>query len=104
MPTQDRISDFVKSGPHRLQNAEELMELPTRAAQGSDAGQRHLRAAMYLAGYAVECMLKAYLSEQEECQALGATQDKIKFTGTSWLRSKTLGECGPVAIWMALFA
>lgn len=77
MAIYDRISDFVKSGPRRLRDAEELMEPPTRAAQGSDADQRHLRAAMYLAGYAVECLLKAYLIDQEECQSLAEAQKRI---------------------------
>jgi len=29
MAQNDRISDFVKSGPRRLRDAEELMEAPT---------------------------------------------------------------------------
>jgi hypothetical protein len=77
MANNDRISDFVKSGPRRLLDAEELMETPTHHGQGSDARQRHLRTAMYLAGYAVECLLKAYLIEQENSQSLAEAQGKI---------------------------
>src|SRR4051794_32059413 len=77
MPTRDRLSDFVKSAPRRLKDAEELIEHPTADPQRSDADRRHLRGAMYLAGYAVECLLKAYLIEQEGCQSLAAAQARI---------------------------
>ena len=77
MAVRARLSDFVTSGPHRLQDAEELMEMPTAHAQRSDAGSGHLRGAIYLAGYAVECLHKAYLIEQEECQPLVEAQARI---------------------------
>ena len=32
---------------------------------------------MYLAGYAAECLLKAYLIDQEECQSLAEAQKRI---------------------------
>ena len=73
----DRLRDYVKSGPRRLKDAEELMEPPTADAQRSDASTRHLRGAMYLAGYAVECYLKAYLIEQEGCLYLSDAQKRI---------------------------
>lgn len=53
------------------------MEMPTADPQRSDAGSRHLQGAMYLAGYAVECLLKAYLIEQQECQSLTEAQARI---------------------------
>jgi len=31
------------------------------ASQEQGAGERHLRAAVYLAGYAIECILKVYI-------------------------------------------
>ncbi len=74
MAVHDRLSDFVKSGPRRLKDAEEMMEPPTADAARSDARIRHLRGAMYLAGYAVECLLKAYLIEQEGCRSLSEAQ------------------------------
>jgi hypothetical protein len=77
MAVSGRIKDCVKSGPRRLEDAEELMQQPTYASQRSDADMRHLRTAMYLAGYAVECLLKAYLIQQENCQSLEAAQEKI---------------------------
>lgn len=73
----DALSDFAKSGPHRLKDAEELMEPPTADAARSDAATRHLRGAMYLAGYAVECLLKAYLIQQEGCRYLSDAQQRI---------------------------
>jgi len=73
----DRISDFLKNAPKRLADARELMDSPTVNPSQSDAQIRHLRAAMYLAGYGVECMLKAYICDQEECQSLAAAMHKI---------------------------
>ena len=57
----DGHSELVKTAPRRLQDALELLEPPTLEASRSDAGYRHLCAAHYLAGYAVECALKAYV-------------------------------------------
>ncbi len=73
----NRLSDFIKIGQQRLKDAEELMEKPTADFRRSDAESRHLRGAMYLAGYAVECLLKAYLIDQERCVSLADTQIKI---------------------------
>ncbi|MCX6380397.1 MAG: hypothetical protein NT023_13130 [Armatimonadetes bacterium] len=73
----DSLSDFIKVGQQRLKDAEELMEKPTADFQRSDAERRHLRGAMYLAGYAVECLLKAYLIDQEGGLSLIETQSKI---------------------------
>jgi len=77
MPVRDRLSDFVKSGPRRVKDAEELMATPSMDNQRSDAPTRHLRGAMYLAGYGVECLLKAYLIEQEGSQSLTGAEAKI---------------------------
>jgi hypothetical protein len=57
----DSIYDFRKSALHRLGDAKELLQRPTLHPAMSDSNSRHLRGAMYLAGYAVECILKAYL-------------------------------------------
>ena len=73
----DGISQLVKSGPRRLRDAEELMQLPTLRPHEGDANTRHLQGAMYLAGYAVECLLKAYLTEQERCQRLSEAENRI---------------------------
>lgn len=57
----DGASQFHKAALRRLRDAEELMQTPTLLADESGASLRHLRAAVYLAGYAVECVVKVYL-------------------------------------------
>lgn len=57
----DGDSELLKAGRRRLRDAQELLERPTRDPHGSDADHRHLRGAYYLAGYAVECVLKVYI-------------------------------------------
>ena len=61
MPEHDGISEYLKAGLHRLRDAEELLQEPSIILKESGADTRHLRGAVYLAGYAVECVLKAYL-------------------------------------------
>jgi HEPN domain-containing protein len=61
MPAHERLADFVSAAPQRLADAEELLQMPSLRPNEADAGHRHLRGAVYLAGYAVECALKAYL-------------------------------------------
>ena len=60
MPFRDTIQDYRHSAARRLEDARELLEPPTLDPQRSDADRRHLRGAMCLAGYAVECLVKAY--------------------------------------------
>lgn len=57
----DGVSELAKAAPKRLADAWELLEQPTLNPDGSDASYRHLCAAQYLAGYAVECALKVYI-------------------------------------------
>lgn len=71
MPFRDTIADYRHAAQARLQDARELMEPPTFDVERSDASRRHLRGAMYLAGYAVECLLKAFLIRQMSSQTLG---------------------------------
>ena len=73
----DGISQLVKSGPRRGGGADELMQAPTLRPHEGDALTRHLRGAMYLAGYAIECLLKAYLTEQERGQRLSTAERQI---------------------------
>ena len=78
LPTVDRVNEFANYGfweedTHTETEAcENLMEkllafLPEKqgtildVACGKGATTRHLRAAIYLAGYAIECILKAYI-------------------------------------------
>jgi len=57
----DGYSELFKAAPKRLCDAQELLEAPTREPNTGDASYRHLCAAQYLAGYAVECVLKTYI-------------------------------------------
>lgn len=62
----DGISELKKASLKRLRDAHELLELPTYDPSGGDADSRHLCAATYLAGYAVECALKAVIINRIE--------------------------------------
>ena len=59
-------TDLLKAGIHRLQDARRLLE----------AGR--LRGAMYLAGYAVECKLKARLLEQHRVATLAELECELQ--------------------------
>lgn len=58
----------------RLDGAWELLEKPTRLPKRSDRAVRHLAAAEYLAGYAVECLLKVYLIQTTTTVEAGPAQ------------------------------
>ncbi len=77
MPFRDTIRDYKRSAVRRLEDAKELLEAPTFDPQRSDADHRHLRGAMYLAGYAMECLLKAYLIQHMNAQTLTAAVDTL---------------------------
>ena len=64
MAEYDGISQYRKSAVRRLRDAEELLQPPTLASEEQGAQTRHLRAAVYLAGYAVERILKVYIIAQ----------------------------------------
>ncbi len=67
----DGYSELRKAGPRRLDDALELLEPPTRHAGASDVHRRHLCGACYLAGYAVECILKVYIIRRLDQQGRG---------------------------------
>lgn len=77
MPFRDTIQDYRRSATRRLEDARELLEPPTFDAQRSDADRRHLRGAMYLAGYAAECLVKAYLIQHMNAPTLVAAVDAL---------------------------
>jgi hypothetical protein len=62
----DGISELWKVAPKRLADARELLEPRSLEAERSDRATRHLRGAVYLAGYAVECILKVYIIERTD--------------------------------------
>ena len=77
MPFRDTIQGYQRSATRRLEDTRELLEPPTLDAQRSDADRRHLRGAMYLAGYAAECLVKAYLIQHMNAPTLAAATDKL---------------------------
>jgi len=64
MAEYDGFSQYRKAAARRLRDAEELLQPPSLALEEQGAETRHLRGAVYLAGYAVECILKAYIISQ----------------------------------------
>ena len=77
MPFRDTIQDYRHSAARRLEDAQELLQPPTLDPQRSDADRRHLRGATYLAGYAAECLVKAYLIQHLNAQTLAAAVDTL---------------------------
>ena len=57
----DSWGELKRAAPKRLSDAWELLEHPTRNRHEADAPYRHLCAARYLGGYAVECILKVHI-------------------------------------------
>ena len=76
MPFRDTIQDYKRSAARRLEDARELLETPTLGSQRSDAARRHLHDAIDLAGYAAECLVKAYIIQYVGTQTLAAAVDK----------------------------
>ena len=64
MPEYDSLTSFHKSGLNRLRDAEHLLTTPEVDIHEQGVLSRHMRGAMYLSGYGVECQLKAYLISQ----------------------------------------
>ena len=82
MAEYDGITHFLKAAPRRLADAIELLQPPTLRPNAGDADSRNLRAAMYLAGYVVECILKAYIIDRAGVQTLrAANQEMLKRRG-----------------------
>jgi hypothetical protein len=81
MAEYEGISQFVKAAERRLRDAEELLQPPTLAPQEQGAETRHLRAAVYLAGYAIECILKVYIIQQQGVKTLTAAVDALRKAG-----------------------
>lgn len=79
MLRHDGLTDFIKTAPKRLADARELLESPTRDPARPDAQGRHLTAAYYLAGYAVECAMKAYA-----IQRVGLRRGRARLPAPRW--------------------
>ncbi len=65
MAEYDGISEFLKVAPQRIQDAKKLMEGVASTPQRQGIATQHLRAALYLSGYAIECVLKAYVIDRQ---------------------------------------
>lgn len=81
MPKFESPESFSKSGLARLRDAEELLQEPTLLPNESGAKRRHLLGAMYLAGYGIENMLKAYIIRNNSCNTLSETIAKLEQQG-----------------------
>ena len=77
----DGVSEYHQSGLRRLRDAEELLQPPRLLPNESGAETRHPRGAMYLAGYALECALKAYLLSQSREKSLSSWLDARRDEG-----------------------
>ena len=64
----DGITELLKAAPKRMDDARELLEQPSREQNRSDSAYRHNCGAQYLAGYAVECVLKAYIIDRTDAE------------------------------------
>lgn len=65
MTEYNSISHYARVAPQRLQDAEELLQPPSLPVRSKQEQSRHLRGAVYLAGYSVECVLKQYIISHE---------------------------------------
>lgn len=82
MAIYDGISEFVKSGQQRLRDAEELLQPPTLVSKEGSSQERHLRGADYLAGYGIECLLKAYIIHKHPpCLTLTEASEQMRTAG-----------------------
>ena len=60
------VSEQAKAGRHRLDDARIL------------PGGVRWRGSMYLAGYAIECLLKTKLMKMFDCRTLGELEDELR--------------------------
>lgn len=63
------VTEQRKAGQKRLRDAKALLGRPNSADWANKKGP-HARGAMYLAGYAVECKIKAIAMEVHSCRTL----------------------------------
>ena len=87
----ETLKDFQQCTRKRLADAYELLEPPSRDQRRI---RQHQDAAVYLAGYAVECALKAFLIQKAQrhdpgAQDLQSAAVALGF-GPSWLRTHDL--------------
>ncbi len=76
-------TEYFKCAMHRLRDAEKLMELTNSSSGAQKAIRLYRRRAIYIAGYGVECMLKAYMIHTYNCKTLSEAADRIRQNGIS---------------------
>ncbi len=87
----DGITDYIKAARLRLADAHELLQPPSALdvpgeCDLPDSTVRHLRGALYLAGYAVECSLKAYiLAQARSAETFSQVMDRRSGDGEAGL-------------------
>lgn len=74
-------TEYFKCAMHRLRDAEKLMELTNSSSAAQKATRLYRRGALYIAGYGVECMLKAYIIHSYNCKTLSEAAEKIRQNG-----------------------
>ena len=72
------ITEQRKAALKRLSDAEFLLDRKPKDQNWPKRMGEHARGAMYLAGYAIECKLKAITMEVERCHTLAQLQSKWK--------------------------
>lgn len=81
MRQDEKWQDFRDAAIARLQDAEELIQMPSIRPNEHGALTRHSNGAKYLAGYGVECIFKAYLLTNNKCSTLPDVIEKLRRQG-----------------------
>jgi hypothetical protein len=78
MARHDGKSDLIKAAVSRLQDAERLLEISSASQRKPKGEKSHTRGAMYLAGYAIECVLKVYIIQAQRANTLTEAVSKLR--------------------------
>lgn len=74
MARYDGKSEFVKAANSRLNDARLLLD----ASKQAKPAERHTQGAKYLAGYAVECILKVYIIHAQDANTLVEAVQRLR--------------------------
>lgn len=74
MPRFDGKSELVKAAWNRLNDARSLLS----ASEGRRPSELRTQGSKYLAGYAVECILKVYIIHQQNTRTLREAVDTLR--------------------------
>ncbi len=81
MSQDEKWQDFRDAAIARLQDAEELVHMPSLRPHEHGASTRHADGAKYLAGYGIECIFKAYLLTKNNCSTRTALKERLSRQG-----------------------